>query len=196
MRDTVRSWWTESVPAEIAALARQAADDHRVGWRIRNLECDPAAVTRLAQAWPAGRPAPPVTTTRTLASERVFRRPARLHLTALRLTEPEALAALELGSPELVKAAPDATAADLAYARGELAAATTGYLDLIAADPGDDAAWAGLALCLQLDEDDERQSAGRTLMQRPEWVVAVHRAVGGRPDPVAVAVWLAPAITG
>jgi HEXXH motif-containing protein len=201
MRDTVRSWWVEPVPDEITALARQAADDHRVAWRIRNLECDPAAVTRLARAWSAGEPPPAVTTTRTLAGERVFRRPARLHLTALRLTEPEALATLELGSPELVKAAPDATAADLAYARGELAAARTGYLDLIAADPGDDGAWAGLALCLQPGADD-RPSAAESLMQRPEWVVAVHRAAGdppdecGPPDPVAVAAWLSPAITG
>jgi HEXXH motif-containing protein len=191
MGDRVRSWWTEAVPTEIAALARQAAEDHRVAWRIRNLRCDPAAVSRLAQAWSAGRPAPALTTTRTLASERVFRRPARLHLTALRLTEPDALAALELGSPELIRAAPDATAADLAYARGDLTAAAACYRDLIAADPGDDAAWAGLALCLQLDED-----AGPALMQRPEWVVAVHDAVDGAPDPVAVAAWLTAVITG
>jgi HEXXH motif-containing protein len=196
MRDTTRSWWTESVPAEITALARQAADDHRVGWRIRNLECDPATVTRLAEAWSAGEPAPMVTTTHTVASERVFRRPARLHLTALRLTEPEALAALELGSPELLKAAPDATAADLAYARGDLDTATSGYLDLIAADPADDAAWAGLALCLRLAADDDGPSAAGTLMQRPEWVVAVRRAVGDTVDPIAVAAWLTPAITG
>jgi hypothetical protein len=78
MRGTVRLWWTETVPAEIAEMARLAAEDHRIGWRIRNLLCDPEAVARLVDAWSAGEPAPPLTTARTLAGERVFRRPARL----------------------------------------------------------------------------------------------------------------------
>ncbi len=197
MRETVQSWWTETVPAAATDLARHAADDHRIAWRIRNLDCDPTAVAQLAHAWSVGRPAPAVTTTTsTRAGERVFRRPARLHLTALRLTAPDRLELLKLDSKELREAAPDATAADLAFARGNLAEATAGYLELIAAGPDEDGYWAGLALCLQLDAAGPHTAAAAALLRRPEWVVAVHRAADCAPDPVSLAGWLAPAITG
>lgn len=193
MRDTVRSWWHEDVPTEIAELARQAADDHRVAWRIRNLECDRDAVDRLLAAWRTGGVPMQLPPSRTLTSERVFRRPARLHLTALRLTDPAALAALEVGSPELRESAPDAIPADLDFAHGDLVAATDGYLASITADPGNDAHWAGLALCRSLTSP--RSPATATLLQQPEWVVAVYRAAGGEADPIAIATWLAPTIT-
>jgi hypothetical protein len=186
MRTTVDGWWDEPVSTEAASLARQAADDHRLSWRVRNLRCDPAPVRTLADAWLAGAATAPAVTVpvHTHASPRVFRRPARLHLIAMRVTGSDADAP--------TGAVPEASDADLAYAAGDLAEAATRYRDLIAADPEHAEHWAGLALSLH----DDPGPAGEALRAAPEVVAAVYGAAGDRPDPVALAAWLAPAVTG
>ena len=56
MRERLLSWPT-IVPEEPGRLARIAAADHRLGWRLRNVRPDAAAVDALARAWRAGAPA-------------------------------------------------------------------------------------------------------------------------------------------
>jgi HEXXH motif-containing protein len=186
MRTTVDGWWDEAVSTEAAGLARQAADDHRLSWRVRNLRCDPAPVRALADAWLAGAAAAPAVTVpvHTHASPQVFRRPARLHLIAMRVTGSDAEAH--------AGAVPEASGADLAYAAGDLAEAATRYRELIAAEPEHAEHWAGLALSLH----DDPGPAAEALRAAPEVVAAVYGAAGDRPDPVALTAWLAPAVTG
>ena len=47
----------EIAPEEPGRLARIAAADHRLSWRLRNVRPDAAAVDALARAWRAGMPA-------------------------------------------------------------------------------------------------------------------------------------------
>ena len=56
MRARMRSW-PAAVPPGSARLADMAGTDHRLGWRLRNLRPDPAAIESLADAWLAGTPA-------------------------------------------------------------------------------------------------------------------------------------------
>jgi HEXXH motif-containing protein len=204
MRRTVDGWWDEPVPADPTGLAKEAADDHWLCWRVRNLSCEPGAVELLAKAWRAGEDAPHGTAVpvKTEPSPRVFRRQARLHLIALRVTEPERLAALAADPDALHSAVPDATDADLAYAGNQPDVAVAGYQRLVAAQPERDEHWAGLALSLRLGGPGP---AVATLLVAPEVVAAVYRAVRAAgdtitdpdqsPDPVALATWLAPLFT-
>ncbi|MEU8614813.1 hypothetical protein AB0C29_43195, partial [Actinoplanes sp. NPDC048791] len=75
----------------------------------------------------------------------------------------------------------DTTDGDLAYVRGDAAAALRAYREGVGTDPGDDAAWTGLAL----------SGAGGALRDTPEVVAAVHRTLGDPAvDPLALADWL------
>jgi hypothetical protein len=80
-------------------------------------------------------------------------------------------------------------AADLALLAGEAETAVKLYAEELAVpDARTAAAWAGLGLALT--ECGERD-AGAALTSRPELAVAVSRLLPVRPDPVALAHWLA-----
>jgi hypothetical protein len=64
--------------------------------------------------------------------------------------------------------------------RGDYGTALWAYRKRVVEEPGDDAAWAGLALV-----SDER-----ALVESVEVVAAVYRALGGGVDPLALANWL------
>jgi hypothetical protein len=161
LRERLAPWAAEPVDPEIDRLARGANADHRARWRLRNLTVPPAAVTALAAAWRAGRAPARAGSVLAAPAGRALERSARLDLVHRRLRGAE-----PAGDP-----------ADVAWVRGDTAAATAGYRARLAADPHDDGAWAGLAVV-----------TGGTLGDRPELVAAVCRATGAGPD--AVAAWL------
>jgi hypothetical protein len=183
LRDEVCPWLDEPVPPAVGRLATGANVDHRTRWRLRNLRVDPGAAGMLADLWRRGLAAPPE-----LAVSRVVPAPGRalenndrLALThRLLRTRPgrswgEVLGGLQPGGA--------ATAGDVAYLRGDYGAAADAYRKRIVRDPGDDAAWAGLALV----------SPQEGLRRRPEVVAALYRAISTeKPFPEALATWISP----
>lgn len=122
-------------------LADVANLDHYLRWRLRNLVVDPAGG--------ASRLVP--------AAGRALESSARLHLIHRSLS----------GSQPGGRA----TAGDVALLRGRHGTARRAYREMILNDPGDDAAWTGLAIV-----------TGRT--DRLEVVVGAYRARDDRPDPL------------
>jgi hypothetical protein len=197
MRTSVDGWRTERVPPDAAALAREAADDHRVGWRLRNLRPDRDHTDARAREWLAGdRPAaadPP--RVETLAQQRAFVPNPRLDLACLRMTDPDRFAGFAADPAGLRRAVPAASAGDIAQASGDFTGALAAYRRQIDADP-DTATqdWAGLILAAgRLAPADELGP----LLSQPEIVYWLHRHVraagGPPPDPLALAGWLATA---
>ncbi|MDA3626592.1 HEXXH motif domain-containing protein [Saccharopolyspora sp. WRP15-2] len=163
-------WQDEPVPADLAEQAVALIADHRAGWRIRHVRPDPDTVRAVSEAWLAGR--------QRLAGVRVAdgRTPtpvsdgswsqARLDLVRLSFVESADSASWS--------AVPDATPADLAYARGQLTEAARGYRTELDADPGRPASWTGLGLALS---GLGAQAPARALLTCPELVRAVHRRI-------------------
>ncbi|RZU52254.1 HEXXH motif-containing protein [Krasilnikovia cinnamomea] len=173
LRAEVTPWLTEPVPADVARLAAGANTDHRVRWRLRNLAVEPAAAEALADAWRRGQPPAAVPGARPRpAPGRALENSARLDL-AHRLCRAPA--------PTDSDRHAAATAGDLAYVRGDGAAARRAFAAAVQSDPADDAAWSGLALV----------SGPTALRDRPEAVAAVFRALGApATDPVMLATWM------
>jgi tetratricopeptide (TPR) repeat protein len=74
-----------------------------------------------------------------------------------------------------------AAAGDAAYLRGDYGTAGRAYQEALEFDPGEDAAWTGLALV----------SGVPGLRDRPEVVAAIYRALdGGGGDAIALAEWI------
>lgn len=189
MRAVQREWQGEPAPAETVELARAAAEDHWVGWRLRNARPDPAAVERLAGAWRAGLDCPVETVAVEIEPRpRALAQSVRLDLVQLRIVDPSRFAGLVAAPGQLHRVVPDATPADLALAGGDLAAARDAYAAEVAADPDRLDAWIGLSLTCQ------RQAA--RLLDFPELCLAVHRHLResgeSPPDPIALARWLVP----
>ncbi|GLH95807.1 HEXXH motif domain-containing protein [Phytohabitans aurantiacus] len=181
MRAAQSPWQQEAADAVTVAMAAEAADDHRVGWQLRNRLPETAAVRRLASAWQASMPCPrdPVPT-ETVRAGRMLTRSARLDLARLRIVEPARFAALSAGE--------NATVGDIALAAGDLPAARRAYAaEIVATDRVD--AWIGLALACQRDPDAPR-------LRFPELCMAVHRELSGTGDgtvdPLELATWLEP----
>jgi hypothetical protein len=193
MQSTVDHWYDLPVPSETRVLVRDAADDHRVGWRIRNLRPDRLHVHQLVKAWLAGDPPPvgagaPAVLT---PSSRALMHNVRLDLAGLRIGEPDRFGQIVDDPAALANAAPDATAGDIAYARGDHAAAIHEYRTLIAARPDHAAHWAGLTVALRRLGSSPAVTA---LLHQPELVVAVYQELassGGAPRPDVLADWLA-----
>jgi HEXXH motif-containing protein len=194
MRATVDRWRDESVPAEARTLARDAADDHHIGWQIRNLRPDPAHVRQLAKAWDAGdgpqfgggAPADVVP-----SDSRALVHNVRLDLVGLRISDPERFARLRRDPGALAEAVPDATAGDVAYAQGDYTAAIQAYRTLIAAEPAQRSHWAGLALALRRLG---ASPAATALLRHPELVYAVYQQLADQrsaPAPDELGDWLA-----
>jgi HEXXH motif-containing protein len=194
MRATLERWPGGSVPTEMRALAQDAADDHSIGWRIRNLRPDREYVRQLVKAWQAG-DLPPIDSRPPVevrpSSSRALVRSVRLDLIRLRLSQPDRFAQLTSGPTALLDAIPDATRGDVAYLRGHYAAAITDYRALIAAEPHERAHWAGLALALHRLGPSPAATA---LLAQPEIVFAVYRQLAAcdlAPHPDVLADWLA-----
>jgi HEXXH motif-containing protein len=183
MRERLRSW-PEAVPEEPARLARTAAVDHRLGWRLRNMRPDAATVDALARAWRAGVPAPGGVrgVDQLVDGGTALGASSRLVLLNLRLREPDRLARLRHGR--------GIERADAELVSGNLTRAAAEYLELIRQEPRSPDGWTGLALAL-----------GRTkaaLLHAPEVVCAVYNQLletdGRAPDPGLLAEWMWPAV--
>jgi hypothetical protein len=163
LRDEVRPWLGEPVDPRIERLAAAANTDHHLRWRLRNRHVDPADAAALAEAWRRGdRPPDGAVRSRLVpAPGRALESSDRLDLIHHLLGEPTA------------RPGGRVTAGDDAFARGDDGAALEAYRKGVP----DDAAWTGLALV------SDR-------LPRLEIVAAVHRALGGTPDPLELARWL------
>ncbi|MFE5401181.1 HEXXH motif domain-containing protein [Streptomyces sp. NPDC056580] len=163
----------ETVPAAAARAAEEARDDHRMVFRLSQLRCDGAQAEAWADAVADGTPAPPAFPGVSLRTGPLTP-DVRTRLVRIRVGDRERFDRLR-ADPGSVGASP----ADYAWAAGDRAAAQDGYRRLIAENPADPAAWAGLALSLP-----EGRARG-LLLHRPELVAAVHRLLlrRGRPLP-------------
>jgi hypothetical protein len=149
----------------VARLAVGANADHYLRWRLRNLHVQPRDAELAAAAWSRGGTAPVITAELRAAPRRALEASSRLDLVHATLR----------GTPAT------ATEADRAHVRGDSVAALSAYREEVVLDPGDDAAWAGLAL----------HGGEAMLRDAPEVVAAVHRALGDpQVDPLALARWL------
>ncbi|WP_346176346.1 HEXXH motif domain-containing protein [Streptomyces cuspidosporus] len=182
------AWLIEPVPEGPLRAAEDLNLDHRLLYRLHHLRPDPERTEQWAKAWRLGRPAPDVLPATVLRACRTAAS-ARPALIRLRLRDPEDFALLRKNPEEHPF---DGTVAplraDLDWAAGDTAAALRGYHDRLTERPDDLPAWSGLALTLPAGPAKE------ALLDCPEVVLAVHRAlsgpVGGGPDPVALARWI------
>ncbi|MGD0926311.1 MAG: HEXXH motif domain-containing protein [Streptosporangiaceae bacterium] len=182
MRERLRSW-PETVPEEPGRLARTAAADHRLGWRLRNAHPDATAVDALASAWRAGAAAPAgVTATHLVDGGIALGASSRLDLLYLRLREPGRLAAMTHST--------GIERADAELISGNVTQAAAGYLERIRQEPRCPDGWAGLAMALG--------ESTPALLHAPELVCAVYNRLletaAGTPDPGVLAEWMAPAV--
>lgn len=179
MREALGEWASEPVPAEALRAARDATLDHWLTWRLRNLCPDPEAVAALADEYLAGAARPRSAAPPNVPVPGRFAPAPNDRLTLLHQR-------LRTETPSL-----GVSAADLAYDRGDLRNAETGYRVQIKRDPDAGYAWAGLALTLR----SGGTRAGQMLGRCPELVASVYRCVGDRnatpTDPVVLADWLA-----
>ncbi|MFF4036715.1 HEXXH motif domain-containing protein [Streptomyces sp. NPDC001816] len=183
MEHTLTALLKEPVPAAAGQAAEEARDDHRTVFRLSQLTCDPDRVRAWADAFEGGRPPPhrypevrPLTGPPTPE--------VRTRLMRIRFGDPERFARLREDPPTLA----GASVPDYAWAAGDRAAALAGYRRLVAEDPADPVAWAGLGL--SLPEGRARDA----LLHRPELVAALHRELlrrGMDQGPETVAAWTA-----
>jgi HEXXH motif-containing protein len=186
-----RDHLTERLPAPAAQAAWAVATDHHAAWRIRHLQPDPARTTKLVDAYLAGAAPHSVeavpSSLGTAEKSRWYQ--SRLALYRLRLTEPEAFAALAAGRGAMPPQALGAVPADLLLVAGDPAGAQEGYLAAIADDPGSIAGWTGLTITACALGST---GAWRVLLRRPELVRAVYREArrAATRSPIALAQWL------
>jgi HEXXH motif-containing protein len=172
----LRPWCQDRVTPLTSAAARLAITDHRVGWRIRHTRPAPADIAELVGTYRAGLVAPAVLPFAPVVpgllagwSHR------RLALARLRVTAPDEFAARP-------------PSADRDLVAGNYPGAASGYVDLLASDPGDQDAWTGLVLAISASN-----TAHRPLLRRPELLPAVYRQLRidrRAPDPRILARWL------
>jgi HEXXH motif-containing protein len=188
--EVLQPWQHEPVPADITELSARAVRDHYLGWRMRYVRPDPDVVERIATAWVAGDPSPPVPgddpPPRSIPDGTWSHARADLCRVLLAGASP---------APELLDTVPNATSADLAMATGRFEDAARGYRAALSTDPDRPASWVGLGLALAALATSP---AGRMLTYRPELVRAVHRAIRDRttepPAPERLAAWLDSAV--
>ncbi|MFY1574605.1 aKG-HExxH-type peptide beta-hydroxylase [Verrucosispora sp. WMMD703] len=190
--EVIDGWRDEVVPAEAAALAREAADDHWTVWRMRNRRPEARLVRQLAETWLAGVGCPAITVPVAVrpADGRWLSRSPRLDLVRLRLADPARFERLRSGTERLADALPEASAGDLALAAGDHLAARAWYQRQLRQQPDHLAAWVGLTLAdARLPADEKAVHADPELCRAVLCAVAESTAV---PDPLALARWLAP----
>ncbi len=190
MRDRLRTW-NDAVPDGPLHLARLAAIDHRLGWRLRNGHPNDLMIARLVEAWSAGKPAVPsaVDHTEYVDGGVALGATSRLDLLHLQVRDPDGFVR-KLGA-----AGVDGSEGDLLFAAGDAKAAAVAYRCQIRDDPTCREAWAGLALALRAVRPG---LAAQSLCNGPEVVYSVYnrlvRATKETPDPEVLAEWLAPLI--
>ncbi|WBB56674.1 HEXXH motif-containing putative peptide modification protein [Verrucosispora sp. WMMD573] len=190
--EVIDGWRDEAVPAEAAALAREAADDHWTVWRLRNRRPEARLVRRLAEAWRMGAACPAITVPVAVrpADGRWLSRSPRLDLVRLRLADPARFERLRSGIERLADVLPEASAGDLALAAGDHLTARAWYQRQLRQQPDQVAAWVGLTLA------DGRLPTGEAAMRAdPELCRAVLCTVAettAAPDPLELSRWLAP----
>ncbi|MCK9930340.1 HEXXH motif domain-containing protein [Frankia sp. Mgl5] len=178
------------VPDGPGRLARQACDDTRITWRLRNAEPAPTKITILAQAWIEGsQPSQSMRIpSRILPGNRGLVTSSRFLLIHLRLLDPKRFEAARQGVPHVLDAA--VSAADQALAFGDARDAARAYKEELAREPDRLDAWAGLALCRGLHPTP----GSPALTTRPEVVHRLHRRIeelsGIRADPDELVSWL------
>jgi hypothetical protein len=188
--EEVAAWSGDEVAPDAARLADLNLDSHRAGWRLRHLRPDAGQVSVLAQTWVAGGE-PSGTTPPLIAPHPDIRWHQRIpDLTRLQAQGRKLPAEADSPDWELVVDAENALVA------GAFATAGSAFQKAILdADAGSDEslrAWVGLVLT----ESDRDPAANGVLRERPELVRAVHAKIvglGGGPDPVVLARWLAQA---
>lgn len=178
MGDQLTGWRDDPVPAVPAGAAVEANLDHWLTWRARNLHPEPEQVRAAAEAWRSGRPCPPGSTGIPAGGTFVPGVNGRLTLLHARLREPERFTRLTTDPDTLATEAPHTSAADVAFAAGNKAAAIDGYRRLLAADPACAHAWAGLALA-------DGHGADLPL----ELVRGLYAELAGDADPRALVSW-------
>ena len=185
LRSEVEPWLADPVPANIARLATGANADHHLRWRLRNLHVRPRDARLVADAWSRGRAAPRIGSELRAAPRRALEASSRLDVIHATLRGEHATPPGEHATPRGEPAPAGATDGDLAYVRGDEAAALRAYRKGVVLDPGNDAAWAGLALS---------GGGGCALRAAPEVVAAVYRTLSDPAvDPVSLADWLSAA---
>ncbi|MFG1945426.1 HEXXH motif domain-containing protein [Nonomuraea sp. NPDC048826] len=174
IRGRLRDMLQATIPGRERELAEWAAADHRIVWRLRNLQCDPEAIETLVREWTAGLPEPTRTTVAT--SRRIPSspkpQPRRLLLFYERLST--------------VDSRPDSADPDELYVMGDYVAAAAGYRDIVAGDPSHTDAWAGLLL---ITARTGPRPICEVILSAPELIMALCRRVG-EADPADLARWL------
>jgi hypothetical protein len=196
--DMLDAWRTEPIPPEAAVLADEVAGDHEASWRMRNLEPDGDTVARLARDWCARAPRPSIARTPVVqrpADRRLTDSGSRLDLLYLSLQNPDAFHRLAGDPAALADAYPEATPADVVFARGDGEGAADAYRAQVKAMPDRSEAWTGLALALRRTGAHE---VGDMLADRPEVVAATYRRIVEEsetaPPIEQLITWLAPAL--
>jgi hypothetical protein len=170
LRDEVRPWLAERVDPEAVRLARHANADHLLRWRLRNRSVDPDGAAALAAAWRRGDRPPRVESRLVPSPRRALENSARLDLMHRSLRG-------DAGPVTDHRPGSRASAGDAALLGGDHGTALSAYRKGVVSQPGDDAAWTGLALVAER-------------LDRLEVVVAAYRALGDRPDPLEFASWI------
>jgi hypothetical protein len=176
--DRLAEWGTEPVPGSADELAAAARFEHRIGWRLRNLQLDPVQVALLADGV---RTDPVVPLDSPVAARPKQFAPtgiwsARLQLMYAAATRPDLYQRLRSGE-EPLDDHPEASDADLACLLGDYADAEPAYEAEISADETRRPvweAWAGLVHCYAHTRPGP---AADVLRAQPEIVAAVHAAV-------------------
>jgi HEXXH motif-containing protein len=143
MSDSLAALRAEPVPARVSDAAREAAADHWLTWRARNLRPPRDRVRTAEEAWRRGRrfPVPPAPTRPVEAGTFAPTVNGRLVLLQARLRDH--------GDQDRTAdsaATAHATTADIAYAAGDYVAAAERYARTLTAEPDSAHAWAGLVL--------------------------------------------------
>ncbi|MEU6761656.1 HEXXH motif domain-containing protein [Streptomyces sp. NPDC046853] len=175
------AWQDEPVDPRALDAARQAAADHAASWRAHHVTADPHEVARAARAYVENRPVAlpqgpdvivPGSPRRGLDTRAVLLRRLLADPRALDALRPDPGAVVEGARPE-----------DVALVTGDAASARRLFEARVREEGGPDA-WVGLGLALRA----ERHPAADVLLARPEFVMAVHAALGGVDvDPVRLA---------
>lgn len=187
LRDQGQRLESEVVPADVSAVARKVALDHRLTWQLRHTAIDATAVTDLATAYQAGEPRSGrlLPEGRIEEDTRTVDPTTRSRLLNMRFLEPRRYSELsDAGLPGL-------SAADRLLLSGQASRAVRAYRDQISAAPEPLAeAWTGLALAIHLLGQTPFLPAFDTGLPLMFDVHACLAARGIRSDPLELASWL------
>jgi hypothetical protein len=180
----------ERVTRDAARTAWAAAIDHQVVWRLRHFQPDVDGVRRLVRRFLAGQPPRGTHQVESILAPQLgdwYHARVALHREALYRPQ-----LLRQGAEESHRwsSRHGASQADLALVQGRTGRAAAGYRAMIAADPDDINAWAGLAVAVGAEHGG---TAWKALTRRPDLVRAVYvgaHAIRGSVSPLAVAAWL------